>query len=78
MCGRQASRSGGGGDRTSLGTEAGWVDVSVLVDVSSRHVGGWALSHHRAVTLVAEALHLALGRRSPAAGLMHYRARGSQ
>lgn len=52
--------------------------MSVLVDWYSRTVVGWAMSHHIAVTLVADALHMALGRRSPAAGLMHHSDRGSQ
>ena len=66
------------GDITSLWTEAGWVYVSVLVDWYARNVVGWAMRHHLAVTLVADALHRALGRRSPAAGLMHHSDRGSQ
>ena len=66
------------GDITYLWTEEGWVYLSVLVDLYSRKVVGWAMSHHIDVTLVADALHMALGRRSPAAGLIHHSDRGSQ
>jgi putative transposase len=68
----------GGGAIPSLWTEEGWGYVSVLVDVYSRQVVGWALSHHMEVTLVAAAWRMALGRRSPAAGLRHHSDRGSQ
>jgi putative transposase len=66
------------GDITYLWTEEGWVYLSVLVDLYSRKVVGWAMSQHLAVTLVADALRMALGRRSPAAGLIHHSDRGSQ
>ena len=66
------------GDITYIWTAEGWLYLSVLVDLYSRKVVGWAMSHHMDVTLVAAALRMALGRRSPAAGLMHHSDRGSQ
>jgi putative transposase len=66
------------GDITYLWTEEGWVYLSVLVDLYSRKGVGWAMSHHIDVTLVADAWRMALGRRSPAAGLIHHSDRGSQ
>jgi putative transposase len=44
----------------------------------SRKVVGWAMSSHIDAALVQAALRMALGRRSPAAGLMHHSDRGSQ
>ena len=66
------------GDSTDIWTAEGWLSLSVLVDLYSRNVGGWAMNHHRDTTLVQDALHMALGRRAPCAGLMHHSDRGSQ
>jgi putative transposase len=66
------------GEMTSLWPAAGWVWVAVVLDVSSRTVVGWAVSSRLSAALVQEALGLALGRRGPAAGLMHHAERGSQ
>ena len=48
------------------------------MDLYSRKVVGWAMNHHMDTTLVQDALQMALGRRSPSAGLMHHSDRGSQ
>jgi len=66
------------GDITYLGTAEGWLYLSVLVDLYSRTVVGWAMNHQMATTLVQDAWQMALGRRSPAAGLMPHSDRGSQ
>jgi putative transposase len=66
------------GDITYIWTAEGWLYLAVLVDLYSRKVVGWAMSHHIDKTLVQDALQMALGRRSPAAGLMHHSDRGSQ
>jgi putative transposase len=66
------------GEITSVWTAAGWLYLGVLLDVSSRKVVGWALSQHVAAALVQEALQMALGRRQPAAGMLHPSERGSQ
>ena len=50
----------------------------MLVDLYARNVVGWAMNHHMDTTLVQDALQMALGRRSPSAGLMHHSDRGSQ
>lgn len=63
---------------TSRWTAEGWLYLSVLVDLYSRNVVGWAMNHHRDTTLVQDAWQMALGRRSPAAGFMHHSDRGSQ
>ena len=59
-------------------TAEGWLYLSVLVDLYSRKVVGWAMSHHRATTLGQDALRMALRRRSPSAGFIHHSDRGSQ
>lgn len=66
------------GDITYIWTAEGWLYLSVLVDLYSRKVVGWAMNHHMETTLVQDALQMALGRRSPSAGLMHHSDRGSQ
>lgn len=66
------------GDITQIWTAEGWLYLAVLVDLYSRKVVGWAMNHHMETTLVQDALQMALGRRSPSAGLMHHSDRGSQ
>lgn len=66
------------GDITYVWTAEGWLYVSVLLDLYSRKVVGWAMSRRLDATMVQEALHMALGRRKPPAGLMHHTDRGSQ
>lgn len=66
------------GDITYVWTAEGWLYVSTLLDLYSRKVVGWAMSSHIDTALVQEALRMALGRRMPAAGLLHHSDRGSQ
>jgi transposase InsO family protein len=66
------------GDITYIWTAEGWLYVSVLVDFSSRNVVGWAMRSHIDTALVPQALQRALGRRRPAAGLVHHADRGRQ
>jgi transposase InsO family protein len=66
------------GDITYVWTEEGWLYVAVLLDVYSRKVVGWSMRAHIDTALIAQALQMALGRRQPAAGLLHHRDRGSQ
>jgi transposase InsO family protein len=66
------------GDVTYIWTDEGWLYTSVLLDLYSRKVVGWALSDHLDTQLVRDALEMALGRRQPSAGLMHHSDRGSQ
>jgi transposase InsO family protein len=66
------------GDITYVWTAEGWLYVAVLLDLYSRKVVGWAMGPHVDATLVQEALRMALGRRQPAAGLLHHSDRGSQ
>lgn len=66
------------GDVTYVWTVEGWLYLAVLLDLYSRKVVGWAMSHRVDATLVQEALQMALGRRQPAGGLLHHSDRGSQ
>jgi transposase InsO family protein len=66
------------GDITSIWTAEGWLYLAVLLDLYSPKVVGWAMSSHIDAVLVQNALEMALGRRRPAAGLVHHAARGSQ
>jgi putative transposase len=66
------------GDITYIWTAEGWLYLSVLVDLYSRKVVGWAMNQHMDTTLVQDALQMALGRRAPSTGLMHHSDRGSQ
>jgi transposase InsO family protein len=67
-----------GADITYLWTAEGWLFLAVVIDLFSRRVVGWALAAHMRVQLVEDALHMALGRRQPPAGLLHHSDRGSQ
>ncbi len=49
------------GDITFLWTTEGWLYLSVLLDLYSRKVVGWAMSDHIDTNLVADALKMALG-----------------
>jgi putative transposase len=65
-------------DITYVWTLAGWVYLAAVMDLYSRKIVGWALSHTLATPLVKEALQRALASRRPAAGLLHHSDRGSQ
>lgn len=48
------------------------------MDVYSRQIVGWAMDRTMTRQLAIDALHQALGRRKPLAGLIHHSDRGSQ
>lgn len=66
------------GDITYVRTWEGWLYLSVLVDLFSRRVVGWAVADHLGTGLVERALDKALGLRRPEAGLVHHSDRGCQ
>jgi len=66
------------GDIRDVWTAEGWLDVSTLLDLDSRKVVGWELSRRIDTILVQDTLWMALGRRHPAAGMLHRSERGSQ
>ena len=59
-------------------TWEGWLYLAVVLDLFSRRVVGWAMQSHLKTELALEALHMALGRRVPEAGLVHHSDRGVQ
>jgi putative transposase len=66
------------GDITYIWTREGWLYLSVLIDLFSRRVVGWGLSHRIDTQLTLDALRMAIGQRRPPAGLIHHTDRGSQ
>jgi transposase InsO family protein len=66
------------GDITYFPTREGWFYLAVLLDLFSRRVVGWAMSSRIDHELVCQALDMAIGRRSPAPGLICHSDRGSQ
>lgn len=66
------------GDITYLWTSEGWLYLSVLLDLCTRRVVGWAVSDRLTADLARDALSMALGRRRPGSGLLHHSDRGCQ
>ncbi len=66
------------GDITYIPTGQGWLYLAAVLDLHSRRIVGWALDQTMTTDLVRAALEMALGRRQPAAGLVHHTDRGSQ
>ena len=59
-------------------TQEGWLYVTVLLDLYSRRVVGWAMSESLAANLTLQALDMAVQGREVATGLIHHSDRGSQ
>ena len=65
------------GDVTFIATRMGWLYLSVLLDLFSRKVVGWSMSHSNNGQLVKDALDMALQHRQPDKGLIHHTDRGA-
>ena len=65
-------------DITYIHTKTGWLYLAVLIDLFNREIVGWATSSRMTRQLAIDALQMALGRRTPAQGLVHHSDRGSQ
>jgi transposase InsO family protein len=65
-------------DITYVWTQEGWLYLAAVLDACSRRVVGWSLTNHMRVSLITDALTMALGRRKPSNDLMHHSDRGSQ
>ncbi|TWT60937.1 IS3 family transposase [Rubinisphaera italica] len=66
-------------DITYLATAAGWVYLAAVVDLFSRKVVGWSVSHSLATDLVQAALKDAIEKRRPdGSKLLHHSDRGCQ
>jgi putative transposase len=65
-------------DITYVPTAEGWLYLAAVIDLCSRKVVGWSMAGHMRTDLVADALRMAIARRSPGAGLLHHSDRGAQ
>ncbi len=65
-------------DMTYVWTREGWLYLVCVLDLYSRKVVGWSMSHRMTKDLVLSALEMALLGRRPGADLMHHSDRGSQ
>ena len=65
------------GDITFIWTRQGWLYLATILDLFSRRVVGWATSRNVDRHLALAALHMAVDRRRPGAGLLHHTDRGS-
>jgi transposase InsO family protein len=66
------------GDITFISTRRGWLYLAVLLDLYSRRVIGWAMSHRPDGQLVLDALGMAVAHRRPSPGLIHHTDQGIQ
>lgn len=65
-------------DITYIWTPEGWLYLSVVIDLFSREVVGWAFNNRINKKLVLNALRMAVWRRQPEPGLIFHSDRGSQ
>jgi transposase InsO family protein len=65
-------------DITYIATDEGWLYLSTVMDLFSRRIVGWSVGERMTRHLPLRALHMALQRRRPGAGLIHHSDRGSQ
>ncbi len=65
-------------DITYIRTGEGWLYLAVVMDLYSKAIIGWSMSHRITRDLVLQALLMALWNRTPEEGLMHHSDRGSQ
>ncbi len=65
-------------DITFIRTGEGWLYLAVVMDLYSKAIVGWSMSHRITRDLVLQALLMALWNRTPGEGLMHHSDRGSQ
>lgn len=65
-------------DITYILTSEGWLYLATVMDVFSRRIVGWSMSHRIDQDLTLSALRMAIAGRRPGAGLLHHSDRGSQ
>ena len=66
------------GDITYISTGEGWLYLATVIDLYSRKVVGWSMDDTMKVSLVNNALNMALRHRRPKKGLIWHTDRGSQ
>lgn len=65
-------------DITYIPTVEGWLYLAVIMDLFSRKIIGWSMSHRMKESLVIDALKMALFRRKVSSNLLLHSDRGSQ
>ncbi len=65
-------------DITYIRTAEGWLYLAVVMDLYSKAIVGWSMSHRITRDIVLRAPLMALSARRPDAGLLHHSDRGSQ
>jgi transposase InsO family protein len=66
------------GDITYIHTAQGWLYLATVIDLFSRKIVGWSMDDNMRVSLVNDALDMAIKRRNPPPGLIWHTDRGSQ
>jgi len=66
------------GDITYIRTGEGWLYLATVIDLYSRKVVGWSMDSTMKVSLVNDALSMAISHRNPDKGLLWHTDRGSQ
>ena len=66
------------GDITYISTHQGWLYLAVVMDLYSRRIVGWSMSHWMSRRLVVDALRMAIDARRPEGSLIHHSDRGGQ
>ena len=66
------------GDITYIWTNEGWLYLAVVLDLFSRRVIGWSMSHRLETRLVLDALQMAVGQRTTTGAVLFHSDRGSQ
>lgn len=66
------------GDITYILTGEGWLYLATVIDLYSRKVVGWSMDDTMKVSLVNDALNMAISHRNPKNGLLWHTDRGSQ
>lgn len=66
------------GDITYIPTDEGWLYLSVVKDLCTKQVVGYAFSRYIDTNLTIAALHMAIRRKKPQKGLIFHSDRGSQ
>ena len=66
------------GDITYIPTSEGWLYLATVIDLYSRKIVGWSMDDTMKVSLVNDALKMAITTRNPSKGLLWHTDRGSQ
>jgi putative transposase len=65
-------------DITYISTQEGWLYLAAVLDLYSRRIVGWAMSHRMTSDLTIGALKMAIRQRQPDLDLIHHSDQGSQ